>query len=280
MKIEFTKMHGIGNDYVYINCMDGMPFDPSALAKKMSPRRFSVGSDGVICICPSEVADARMRMYNADGSEGKMCGNGARCVGRYLYDHGIVKKDVITLETGAGIKTLYIEAKDGRAEHIGVDMGCPSFEPEKIPATKELIDESVGVAGKEWKITAVSVGNPHAVCFVDDPYSLELEKIGPEFENNSLFPERVNTEFVSVQSPTELTMRVWERGSGETWACGTGACAVASAAVKLGISPAATPILIHLRGGDLSVTCGDKIIMRGSATFVYDGVYEYEDQDK
>ena len=276
MKIEFTKMHGIGNDYIYINCMNGMNFDPSDLSVKMSPRRFSVGADGVVCICPSDKADARMRMFNADGSEGAMCGNATRCIGKYLYERGIVKKDVITLETKSGIKTLYLTVKDGKVELVSVDMGKPSFDAAVIPATRELIDTPVEVVDRTWKLTAVNVGNPHAVTFVDDPYSLDLEKIGPSFENHELFPERVNTEFVRIDGENELTMRVWERGSGETWACGTGACAVTSAAVRLGICKPDTPVTVHLRGGDLTITVGDHITMTGGAAFAYDGVYEYE----
>lgn len=276
MKIEFTKMHGIGNDYIYINCMDGMPFDPVDLSIKMSPRRFSVGADGIVCICSSDVADAKMRMFNADGSEGAMCGNATRCIGKYLYERGIVKKDVITLETLSGIKTLTLTVNDGVVELVSVDMGSPSFEAEKIPATRELIDSPVEVCGREWNVTAVNVGNPHAVIFGVEPYGLDLEKIGPCFENNELFPERINTEFVRVDGNDELTMRVWERGSGETWACGTGACAIVSAAVKLGICPADTPVKVHLRGGDLTVSCGERITMCGGAEFAYDGVYNYE----
>lgn len=276
MKIEFTKMHGIGNDYIYINCMEGIRFDPCDLSRKMSPRRFSVGADGVVLICASDVADARMRMFNADGSEGAMCGNATRCIGKYLYDRGIVKKDVLTLETMSGIKTLYLTVTDGKVESVSVDMGVPDFTAEKIPATKTLINSPVTVGGKEWLVTALTVGNPHAVTFVDDPYSVDIEKVGPLFENNELFPERVNTEFVKVNSETELTMRVWERGSGETWACGTGACAVVSAAVRLGICKPGVPVTVHLRGGDLTVSCGERITMKGPAQFSYDGVYEYE----
>ncbi|MDD6095171.1 MAG: diaminopimelate epimerase [Clostridia bacterium] len=276
MKIEFTKMHGIGNDYIYINCMNGMDFDPSDLSVKMSPRRFSVGADGVVCICSSDKADAKMRMFNADGSEGAMCGNATRCIGKYLFEKGIVKKDVITLETLSGIKTLYLTVKDGKVESVSVDMGVPNFSPEAVPATRELINSPVTVDGKEWLITALSVGNPHAVTFVDDPYAVDIEKTGPKFENNELFPERVNTEFVRVDGESELTMRVWERGSGETWACGTGACAVVSAAVKLGICPENTPVTVHLRGGDLVITCGERITMNGTAQFSYEGVYEYD----
>lgn len=280
MKIHFTKMHGIGNDYIYINCMGGMDFDPSDLAVKMSPRHFSVGADGVVCICSSESADARMRMFNADGSEGAMCGNATRCIGKYLYERGIVKKREMTLQTESGIKKLSLDIEDGRVRSIAVDMGEISFDPAKIPAVKEMIDCPAEIGGKTYGITALSVGNPHAVVFCDDPYSLDLEKVGPLFENSELFPERVNTEFVYVNDDGSLTMRVWERGSGETWACGTGACAAASAAVKLGFCSAGKPVTVRLRGGDLTVTCAEHVIMRGPAEFVYDGVYEYEDKNK
>lgn len=276
MKIEFTKMHGIGNDYIYINCMSGMSFDPCELSVKMSPRRFSVGADGVVCICSSETADARMRMFNADGSEGAMCGNATRCIGKYLYERGIVKKDIMTLQTLSGIKTLYLSVHDGKVDSVSVDMGVPDFSPEAVPSKRELIDSPITVGGSEWRVTALSVGNPHAVTFVDDPYAIDIERLGPLFENNELFPERINTEFVKVCSDTELIMRVWERGSGETWACGTGACAVVSAAVRLGICPSDKPVTVHLRGGDLRITCSERITMTGPAQFVYDGVYEYD----
>lgn len=276
MKIKFTKMHGIGNDYIYINCIDGMNFNPYDLSAKMSPRRFSVGADGLVCICSSETADAKMRMFNADGSEGSMCGNATRCIGKYLYERGIVKKDIITLETLSGIKTLYLSVDNGKVKEVSVDMGVPDFSPSAIPAATELINAPIMVGGIEWSVTALSVGNPHAVIFVDDPYTIEIEKFGPLFENNVLFPERINTEFVKICSDTELLMRVWERGSGETWACGTGACAVVSAAVKLGICPGNTPVTVHLRGGDLSIICAERITMTGPAQFVYDGEYEYE----
>ena len=276
MKIPFTKMHGIGNDYIYINCLEGMDFDPAALAVKMSPRRFSVGADGVVCICPSGVADARMRMFNADGSEGAMCGNATRCIGKYLYERGLVRKEVMTLETRSGIKTLYLTVQDGIVQSVSVDMGAPDFSAPAIPAQRALIDAPLSVGGTDWRVTALSVGNPHAVIFVDDPYEVDLDTLGPQFEHHPLFPERVNTEFVKIVSDRELTMRVWERGSGETWACGTGACAVVSAAVRLGICPADTPVTVHLRGGDLRIQVGARITMTGPAEFVYDGVYDYD----
>lgn len=282
MKINFTKMHGIGNDYIYINCFEQEIPDPSRLAAEMSPRRFSVGADGVILICPSETADAKMRMFNLDGSEGKMCGNGIRCVGKYLYDNGIAHKETISVETLSGIKTLHITEKNGKAELIEVDMGEPEFEAKKVPAVcpeEKMVDFPITAGGKEYRVTAVSMGNPHAVIFCDfDPLTLELEKIGPEFEFNPLFPEQVNTEFIRVLSPSHLQMRVWERGSGETLACGTGACAAVAAAVLCGKCKMGAEVKVSLRGGDLLITYADNghIYMRGPAVKVYDGVYEYE----
>ena len=280
-EIAFTKMHGIGNDYVYINCMNGEVDEPEYLAKIMSPRRFSVGSDGVILICPSRVADARMRMFNADGSEGKMCGNGTRCIGKYLYDRGIVKKDVITLETLSGIKTLKLNIKNGVVSTVEVDMGRAVITPRDVPVVfdgDKMINEPISVAGREYRITAVSMGNPHAVTYMDDVKSLDLEAIGPDFENHAIFPERVNTEFVRRISETELEMRVWERGSGETFACGTGACAVAVASVLNGYCRTGEAIKIHLLGGDLKVTVSDsfEVTMEGPAEFSFDGVFKYE----
>lgn len=280
-QIKFTKMHGIGNDYVYINCFKEKVENPERLAVLMSPRHFSVGSDGVILICPSDRADAKMRMFNADGSEGKMCGNGIRCVGKYLYDEKIVTKNVITVDTLSGIKTLDITEKNGKAELIGVDMGEPEFKPEKIPAVfdgDEMINEPVTVLNKTYKITAVSMGNPHAVIFTDNVKDLPLEKIGPYFENCEIFPLRVNTEFIRVVSKTELEMRVYERGSGETFACGTGACAAVAAAAKNGICEKGKEITVNLLGGKLYITYKENghIYMRGTAQKVYDGVYYYE----
>ena len=280
-QIKFTKMHGIGNDYVYINCFKEKVEDPKKLAVLMSPRHFSVGSDGMILICPSDRADAKMRMFNADGSEGKMCGNGIRCVGKYLYDEKIVTKDVITVDTLSGIKTLTVTEKNGKAELIGVDMGEPEFRTEKIPAVfdgDEMINEPVTVLNKTYKITAVSMGNPHAVIFTDNVKDLPLEKIGPFFENLEIFPLRVNTEFIRVISKTELEMRVYERGSGETFACGTGACAAVAAAAKNGICEKGKEITVNLLGGKLYITYNENghIYMRGTAQKVYDGVYYYE----
>lgn len=279
-QIKFTKMHGIGNDYVYINCFEQAIDNPGELAKKMSPRRFSIGADGVILICPSEVADAKMRMFNLDGSEGKMCGNGIRCVGKFIYDNGIAHKNTITVETLSGIKTLEITDKEGKADTITVDMGKAEFAPDKIPATADcdtIIDTTITVDEKDYNITALSMGNPHAVVFCDEIDSLNLEKIGPHFEHHDIFPEQVNTEFIRVIDDKTLQMRVWERGSGETFACGTGACAAAVAAVVNGYCKRDQEITVHLVGGDLFITykSDGTVFMRGSATKVFDGVYEF-----
>lgn len=279
--LKFTKMHGIGNDYVYINAIEQHIDDPNTLAKVLSDRRYSIGGDGVILICPSDVADAKMRMFNADGSEGMMCGNGVRCVGKFVYDNGIVdkSKDVITIETLSGIKTLELTIKDGKAELIKVDMGKAILKAEDIPVIFEGCDTVIAkpllVDGKEQIVTCVSMGNPHCVTFVEDVDSLELEKIGPHFETHKAFPQRVNTEFVKVIDDRTLQMRVWERGSGETWACGTGACATVVAAVENGYCKKGEDITVHLRGGDLVINYTDEtVFMTGPATKVFDGEIE------
>lgn len=278
--VKFTKMHGIGNDYIYIDCFKENIENAQELARKMSPRRFSVGADGVILICPSSVADAKMRMFNLDGSEGKMCGNGIRCVGKYIYDSGIAKKDIVTVETLSGIKTLAITAENGKAQTITVDMGEPCFNAKKIPVLYDgvtVINKPITADGKQYNITAVSMGNPHAVVFLDSVRELPLEKIGPHFENNEIFPESVNTEFIRVIDDKTLEMRVWERGSGETFACGTGACAAVVAAVVNGHCKKGDEITVHLLGGDLFITYrqDEHVMMRGGATTVFTGEYEY-----
>ena len=279
--LKFTKMHGIGNDYVYINAITQKIDNPNELAKKLSDRRFSIGGDGVILICSSEVADAKMRMFNADGSEGMMCGNGVRCVGKYVYDNLIEDKerDVITIETLSGIKTLKITAVNGKAELLEVDMGKAELRTELIPAVFEgcdtVIKKPLVVNGVEHIVTCVSMGNPHCVTFVDDVDNLELHKIGPHFENHPAFPQRINTEFVKVIDEHTLQMRVWERGSGETWACGTGACATAVAAVENGYCKKGEDITVHLKGGDLIINYTDeRVLMTGPATKVFDGEIE------
>ncbi|MDE7380291.1 MAG: diaminopimelate epimerase [Clostridia bacterium] len=276
---KFYKMHGIGNDYIYFDCMNEELANVEQLAIRLSDRHFSIGGDGVILLCPSTVADCRMRMFNADGSEGRMCGNGIRCVGKLAHDLGYVNADICRIETLSGIKTLNFKLdKGGRVASAKVDMGAAILEAEKIPSTlsgESVVAQPVNVGGKEYNVTLVSMGNPHCVTFVDDPYEIDLEKVGPLFENNALFPERINTEFVKVNGANELTMRVWERGSGETWACGTGACAVAVAAVLNGYAEKNTPITVHLRGGDLTITYTDRtVFMEGSATLAFTGEVE------
>lgn len=278
--MKFTKMHGIANDYVYINCFEEKVDNPSALAIRLSDRRRSVGGDGVILICPSEVADFKMRMFNADGSEGKMCGNGSRCVGKYVYDKGLTKKTSVTLETLAGIKTLNLKVENGKVSSVTVDMGKADFLPENVPVVfdgVEMVNSELRIAEKNWKATAVSMGNPHCVIFTDENIKdLPLEKIGPMFENNPIFPDRVNTEFVNVIDSHTLSMRVWERGSGETMACGTGACAVAAVAVKTGICPAGEKITVCLLGGNLEITVSEdwSVKMTGPAEVAFEGEVE------
>lgn len=274
--MKFTKMNGIGNDYIYINGFEEKVDDPSALAIKLSDRHFSVGSDGVIIILPSKVADFRMRMFNADGSEGKMCGNGTRCVAKYVYEKGLTDKTCVTLETLAGIKTLDMDVEDGVVKSVSVQMGKADFKASDVPVIfggDEMVSQKLSLECGEWVITCVSMGNPHCVTFVNDTKSLDLEKIGPQFEHNPIFPERVNTELIKVIDDATLEMRVWERGSGETLACGTGACASVAAAVKNGICEMNKEITVRLLGGDLKITCGSdySITMRGPAEFSYEG---------
>ncbi len=280
MKQTFYKMHGIGNDYIYFDCFEGEIGDPSALARKLSDRHRSVGGDGIILVLKSDVADGKMRMFNADGSEGKMCGNGIRCVGKFLYDIKGIKKDVLTVETLSGIKTLKVEKKseDGRfAEAFTVDMGAPELDPDKIPAlfsTNPVISHPLIVGENTYRVTCVSMGNPHCVVFGGDPDEIDLEEIGPLFEHHPAFPARVNTEFVQILGANELKMRVWERGSGETLACGTGACAAAVAAVLNGFADRETPITLHLKGGDLTIDVRDTVLMTGPAAFAFKGEVE------
>ncbi|MDE7401314.1 MAG: diaminopimelate epimerase [Clostridia bacterium] len=279
MTRKFYKLHGIGNDYIYFDCMKEPLANVEELAVRLSDRHFSIGGDGIILLCPSDIADCRMRMFNADGSEGKMCGNGIRCVGKLAHDLGYVSGERCTIETLSGVKTLNFKLdKNGKVASAKVDMGAAILQADKIPSTlsgEKIVAYPLTVGGEKYKITLVSMGNPHCVTFVSDPYKVELEKVGPLFENNSLFPERINTEFVRVDGRNELTMRVWERGSGETWACGTGACAVAVASVLNGYADKGAPITVHLRGGDLTITYTDEtVFMEGSATLVFTGEVE------
>jgi diaminopimelate epimerase len=277
--MRFTKMHGAGNDYVYINCFEEkLDVDIPELARRISDRHFGVGGDGLILICPSETADARMRMYNADGSESEMCGNGLRCVAKYVYDHGIATKDELRLETGRGILTVQIFANQGRAERIRVNMGTPIFEPEKIPTTlpgTPPVRAKLDVGGKTLEVTCVSMGNPHCITFVDEITDEWVHGIGPQIETHPAFPRRVNAEFIQVLSPTEIRMRVWERGSGETLACGTGACASAVAGVLNGLTE--RKVLCHLPGGDLELEWseGGEVFMTGPAVEVFTGEWSY-----
>ena len=275
---EFYKMHGIGNDYIYFDCMKEDISNPGELSVRLSDRHFSIGGDGVILLRPSSIADCKMSMFNADGSEGKMCGNGIRCVGKLAHDLGYVKGESCTVETLSGVKTLdFTIGDDGKVSSAKVDMGAAILDGRSIPSTlsgEKIVNYPVNIAGQEWGITLVSMGNPHCVVFAE-PERMDLEKIGPQFENSPLFPERINTEFVRVIRRNELKMRVWERGSGETWACGTGACAVAVAAVLNDYADMDEPILIHLRGGDLTVTyTRDTVFMEGGATLVFVGRIE------
>ena len=277
-RLSFTKMHGCGNDYIYFNCFAQRVDCPEALSVRLSDRHFGVGGDGIVLIGPSDVADARMRMFNADGSEGKMCGNAVRCIGKYLYERGIVRKEVVKLETLSGVKELYLSIRNGVVETVRVDMGAPVLNPKRIPVRidgERAVNVAVQIAGDPQKITCVSMGNPHCVVFTSGIDQMELEKIGPMFENDPIFPERVNTEFVEVLDGSTLKMRVWERGSGETLACGTGACAVVVAAVLNGFCGQNTDVTVKLRGGDLSIRyTAETVLMTGPATVVFEGEIE------
>ena len=284
MKINFTKMHGCGNDYIYVNCFEKELPDPEKISAVMSPRRFSVGSDGLILVCRSEIADAKMRMFNLDGSEGKMCGNGIRCVGKFVHDYGLCDKTSLDIETKSGIKHLELHlGGDGKVETVTVDLGKADITAKNIPVVSEkttVIDAPVVIGGAEYRITCVSMGNPHAVTFVDDVNSVEVEKVGPMFERDPMFPERVNTEFAEIVDKHTIKMRVWERGSGETFACGTGACATAVAAILNGYCDHGEKITVKLLGGDLDIVVSRdmSVKMTGGAEKVYEGVYEYEDK--
>ncbi len=276
--MKFTKMHGCGNDYVYVNLFQEKLENPAETSIKVSDRHFGIGSDGLITIGPSDIADFRMRIYNADGSEAEMCGNGIRCVAKYVYDHKLTDKTEISVESGAGIKYLTLYVKDGKVDQVRVDMGEPILEPAQIPVVSDkdkVIDEPIEVGGKTWNMTCVSMGNTHAVVFVDDTEHFELEKYGPLFENHERFPKRTNTEFVQVISRTEANMRVWERGSAETWACGTGTCATVMACILN--KKTDNKVLVHLRGGDLTIEYDENtnhVFMTGPATEVFSGEIE------
>lgn len=276
--MKFTKMHGLGNDYVYVNCFEEKIDNPPAVARFVSDRHFGIGSDGLIMINPSKTADFEMEMYNADGSRGEMCGNGIRCVAKYVYDYGLTDKTQISVETLGGIKYLDLTVEDGKVSLVKVDMGKPELEADLIPIISEqeqVIDEPIEVDGKEYHMTGVSMGNPHTVIYVDDVKGLDLEKIGPKFENHERFPKRINTEFVHCIDRQTVEMRVWERGSGETLACGTGACAVAVSSILNNLTD--TQVTVKLLGGDLQIEWDrekDRVFMTGPATVVFDGVID------
>lgn len=274
---RFYKMHGIGNDYIYFDCFD-QPLDrPEETAVRLSDRHFSVGGDGIVLIMRSDRADCRMRMFNADGSEGKMCGNAIRCVGKYLYEKRGVHKDVVTVETASGIKTLSLRIEGGAVVSVTVDMGRAELAPERIPVrlgergASDVVAQPLSVCGRTYAVTCVSMGNPHCVVFVD-PDGLDLPAIGPHFEHHEAFPDRINTEFVKVLGKNCLQMRVWERGSGETLACGTGACAAAVAGVLNGFCEKDADITVRLLGGELTVRYTDGgVSMTGPAQFAFTG---------
>lgn len=273
--MKFTKMHGIGNDYVYVNCFQEKVDNPSEVAKFVSDRHFGVGSDGLILIKPSQIADCEMDMYNLDGSQGAMCGNGIRCVAKYVYDYGIVPKTTLRIATKSGIKELNLTVENGKVSLVRVNMGSPILEASKIPVVSDqsqAVNQSIKVNGHTYYFTGVSMGNPHAVVYLDDVDNLDIEKIGPAFEKHPVFPDRVNTEFVKVIDRKTLKMRVWERGSGETLACGTGACAVAVSSILNNLTE--EEVTVKLLGGDLKIhwdRLENLVYMTGPATTVFDG---------
>ena len=275
--MKFTKMHGCGNDYVYFDCTKNEIKDESAAAKALSDRHFGIGGDGIIIIKKGKKAEFEMVMYNADGSRGAMCGNGIRCVAKYVYDHKLTDKTSISIESMGAVKYIDVAVENGEVKSARVDMGAPILESKKIPVLTDgerAVNVPITVDGREYKMTCVSMGNPHAVVFIENsPKEFPLEKIGPMFENNSVFPDRTNTEFIKVIDRKNLEMRVWERGSGETLACGTGACASAVAAILNGYAD--NDVTVHLLGGDLEISWsgneGDSVFMTGPATTVFEG---------
>lgn len=275
--MRFIKMHGLGNDFVFLDHFSGTPdenMDYSKLAKKLCHRQFGIGGDGMIVILPSAIADAKMRIFNSDGSEPEMCGNGIRCFARYIFDQGIVIHDSIQVETGAGVLKLNLFVKEGQVQGVQVDMGEPILRADLIPVLCEgepVVAQEIEVLGETYLYTAVSMGNPHCVIFVDDYSTLDFERVGPAIEKHSLFPRKTNVEFIIVNSPSELTMKVWERGAGPTLACGTGACAAAVAAILNQKTERA--VTVHLPGGDLLIEWGsdNHVYMTGPATYVFKG---------
>jgi carbamoyl-phosphate synthase large subunit len=281
MRLKFTKMQGCGNDYIYLNCMEEELANPEHLSIVLSDRHFGIGGDGIVMICKSNVADAKMRMFNIDGSEGKMCGNAIRCVGKYLYENKIVDKEELLIDTLSGIKHLKLFIKDHSVESVQVDMGRAEFTPSQIPVLLEgdrIINRETIIGNQPYRITCVSMGNPHCVVFMDDIKNIKLEELGPMFEHAPIFPERVNTEFIKVINENTLEMRVWERGSGETLACGTGACAAAVAAVENGFCKKGEDIKVKLLGGELIINYTDEVVfMTGKAQKVFKGVIDLVD---
>ncbi len=274
--IKFTKMHGLGNDYIYINCLEGAPRDPASLAVEMSDRHKGVGADGIILIMDSNVADFKMRMFNADGSEGKMCGNASRCIGKYVYEHGLTDKQILRLETLSGIKILSLDVKAGKVEAVTVDMGEPVIDSPLVPVISDrpsVINAPVDTSAGEVRINAVSMGNPHGVIFVEDLAKVDVHTLGRELELHPMWPDRANIEFAQVMSNDRIRMRVWERGSGETLACGTGACATVVAAAINGLT--SREVSVELLGGTLEIDWGDDghVYMKGGATTVFTGSY-------
>lgn len=284
-KIVFTKMQGLGNDYIYIDCVTNpCPDNVEELAREMSPRHTAVGSDGIILILPSDIADFRMRIFNADGSEGAMCGNGIRCVGKFVYDHGLTTKLTVTVETNSGIKKLQLspDKKTEKISKVNVDMGKPSTICSEIPVVfskEEMIDEPVATSHGEFRVTAVSMGNPHGVIFVKSVDSMDVREVGPELENHKMWPDRANIEFVEVVDRSHIRFRVWERGSGETMACGTGACAAVVAAMRNGLVD--NRVKVSMRFGDLIIQIDEEtghVMMDGPAVEVYSGIYIRESE--
>jgi diaminopimelate epimerase len=274
--MRFTKMQGAGNDYIYLDCFrNAPPRDPVGLSRAMSNRHFGIGSDGLILICPSEKADARMRMFNADGSEAEMCGNGLRCVAKHVYDHGLVRKPSLQVETGRGILKVDLEIANGKVHQVTIDMGEPILEGSRIPTTlpgNPPTNAALNVSDHEYRVTCVSMGNPHCILFVDSITDALVLGIGPKIETHSAFPKRTNVEFVRVNNPDDVSVRVWERGSGETLACGTGACAVAVAGALTGSTQ--RQIVAHLRGGDLRLNWSERdnhVYLTGPAVEVFSG---------
>ena len=273
--MKFTKMHGIGNDYVYVNCFEESVKNPAEVSKFVSDRHFGIGSDGLILIRPSAIADFRMNIYNADGSQAEMCGNGIRCVAKYVYDYGLTDKTEISVETLAGIKYLRLQVENGKVASVEVNMGAPILEPKEIPVAVEespVVNVPVEVKGKIYHMTCVSMGNPHAIIFMNNVKDLDIAAIGPYFENHTVFPKRTNTEFVEVLDRNTVNMRVWERGSDETLACGTGACATTVACILN--DKTENEVTVHLLGGDLKIRWdreANQVYMTGPATVVFDG---------